>query len=102
MTAVKNNEGRKSPNSSFMEQLEKAKNNRTINQYSIEKQTPLMIAAQNGLITITYLLIKAGANPFIQDAKGHNSFWYAQNSKKDFNTIQNIVIFLNSSKKQPL
>lgn len=100
MTAVKNNEGRQSPSDFFMEQLEKAKKNRSINaQSSIEKQTPLMIAAQNGLVVITHLLINAGANPVIPDAKGHNSFWYAQHSQKDFHTIQNIVEFLKSSER---
>lgn len=45
-----------------------------------EVKTPLMEAAKKGKVKSAEALLKAGANPMVQDKEGHTALWYAQQS----------------------
>ena len=49
-----------------------------IDQQTIGDETPLMKAAEQGNIEIIFMLLKAGANPFIKNKQGRTADTYAE------------------------
>lgn len=45
-------------------------------------ETPLMVAAQRGMVEVARILLENGALPGVKDRNGHDALWFAQHTCK--------------------
>ncbi len=81
--------------------LIQSRKNGTIDAPSNKGETALMICAQQGMRSRVKNLIAAGANPYVQDSDGYDSFWYADNGERGSDIGKDIATILSMTTWKP-